>query len=99
MSKTEFTVEVTIAGETRTVEAVTYDFWENRRAHSLRAVGAFQKRPGQKVWCDTLTFWLQPDGSWKVAQSNTFLNRSGYRLIGWADKQDKNRSEHNSARG
>lgn len=94
-------ITVTLRGETRTVRVRAWTPEPIDRVSSVDAVGAYQKRPGQRIWRDDLLFWLQADGSWKLATTTTILNRSGYRLIGWADKEIKdcqNESQHNSRR-
>lgn len=91
------TIRATINGETRDVPC--HELHPGKRADSDHLVGLYQKRPGQKVWPQVLTFWAQPDGSWKLGTATTILNRSGYRLIGWADQATGNVSNHNSAGG
>lgn len=99
MSNTK-TFSLTINGETRDVEA--RDVWGNgKRFDSCQAVGAYQKRMGAKMWAERVSFWRQADGSYKANRSTTILNRSGYSLVGWADKIDpasRGASKHNSAR-
>jgi hypothetical protein len=85
--------QVTIKGETREVEFVNIGHY----LLSVRPVGLFQKRPGQKLWPHSISLWPQPDGSFHLSQAESILNRSGYRLIGWADQATGNLSEHNSA--
>lgn len=93
------TLSATIAGETREVACKGHIFEGQtapRNMISVECVGAFRKNGG-KVWTSGITFWAQPDGSWKLARNEVFLNRNGYSLVAWADKATKNQSEHNSA--
>jgi hypothetical protein len=81
---------VTIGGIAREVEFFVFE----GKQTSCSAVGLFRKRGG-KTWAGNLTLWLQKDGSLKLGTNGTFLNRSGYRLIGWSEAPT---SRHNSAR-
>lgn len=89
--------ELTLRGETRQVEA--RDCWgDGKRFDSIAAVGAYQRRPGARIWADRIFFWQQKDGTYRAATSTTILNRSGCPLVGWADKLVQcNPSQHNSA--
>lgn len=93
------TFSLTIGSETRDVEA--RDVWgDGKRFDSCQAVGAYRLRAGAKVWAERVTFWRQEDGSYRANRSTTILNRSGYPLVGWADKikpDSHGASKHNSA--
>ena len=99
MNRETKTFPLTIDGETRDVEA--RDVWgDGKRFDSVLAVGAYRKRPGAKVWAARVIFWLQADGSYRANRTTTILNRSGYPLVGWADKinpESRGASKHNSA--
>lgn len=93
-------MKITINDETRDIEVRdVYGPGDGKRLDSLYVVGLYQKRPGTKLWRESITLWRQPDGSYRLAQSTTILNRAGYRLIGWADQpvSEKAKSRHNSA--
>lgn len=98
-NSTPRTLTATIGKDSREIEV--HDCWnDGRRLDSDRAVGLFQKKPGGKVWPQTLTFWREADGSYRLATTTTILNRDGYRLIGFsADARPSMLSAHNSARG
>lgn len=88
--------ELTINGETRTVEVRAYGdddkkFWTTDR------VCFFQKRAGTKLWAERVTFWKQEDGSYKPSFYTTILNRAGYKLVAWSNMPSTHVSQHNSA--
>lgn len=87
------TLQITIQSETREIEFMHI---RDEFITSIKSVGAYQKRPGQKIWHDRLRMWKQADGSWKLQKDATILNRNGYRLIGWAGTLG-NVSQHNAS--
>ena len=87
--------QLTIGGQTRDVE-VRDVRGNGERYDSLLPIGAYQKNGG-KVWPGKVIFWRQQDGSYRHSLVETFLNRSGYRLIAWADQIGSSASNHNSA--
>jgi hypothetical protein len=94
----ETTVELTVRGDTRTVTAtIMHDengkVWKGA-VHKQKAL--YRKGAG-KVWSCYPTIWPTKDGGWEVSRNAVFMNRNGYRLIGWEDEKVGYRSEHNSA--
>lgn len=91
------TLPLTIADETRLVDV--YDVHGDGRIYATcNMVGAFRKRTGGKVWFGDIWFFKQADGSYKAMRTATFLNRSGYPLVAWADQIVMGTtSQHNSA--
>ena len=88
---------LTISDETRMVDVYDVD-GDGRRYRTCDNVGAFRKRTGGKVWFGRVWFFRQADGSYKAMRTETFLNRSGYPLVAWADQIAGNTtSQHNSA--
>lgn len=96
MNHETITLPITINGETREVQFRVYATNEGKMIWSVGSLGLFQKRAGQKCWPQTLFCWKQADGSYKLSTQTTILNRTGYRLIGWAN-EGQNFSNHNSA--
>ena len=94
------TRNVTIRGTTRAVtfEITTYeDGQEHCNSMKTDTRGAFSK--GGKVWFGKLAF-INNNGrtDWTVCTNAVFLNRNGYRLIGFEDEfRGKFDSKHNSA--
>ena len=83
------TKPVTISRETRKLE-----FFEiGDKLVSRKAAGLYRRNG--KTWASNLTLWKQDDGSYKLHETTTILNRAGYYLIGWAN--DRATSKHNSA--
>lgn len=98
-SITQETRTVTLRGESREVTFTVCTF-EDGRQHcaTSNANCAYQKGNG-KIWFGTLTF-LNNCGrtDWEPRRLESFLNRNGYRLIGWADQfRGINDSKHHSA--
>jgi hypothetical protein len=95
------TMRLTIKGETRDVEV--RDVWaylpdrKGERFDTVKPVGLYRKREGAKTWHAIVTFWRQADGSYRASFETTILNRSGYRLIGFAEDREAT-SQHNSHR-
>ena len=87
------TRQITIKGETREIEMCDFR-GDGASFSSVRPVGLFRKHGG-KLWAEKITLWRQKDGSYRLGQTTTILNRSGYSLVGWAD--GKENSRHNSA--
>jgi hypothetical protein len=86
------TETVTIRGQVREVEVEFTGTWWR----SVGRVTLYQKNGG-KLWKDHLYFRQEKDGTLTPLFHNTFLNRPGYRAVGWDDEGfAKNRSNHNS---
>lgn len=75
----------TINGETRDVEVLMVR--DGEWAHSVLPIGAYQKKPGLRIWPECLYYYRQPDGMYKLQRATEIINKAGsYRLIGWVDK-------------
>lgn len=101
--------EVTIAGETRSVEFKVWLYNDGiiRKSgsktiecegYSIENVGLYSKFGGGKQWARSIHIQIYTDGTFIIGRSTTILNRAGYPLIGWATSAIEHlKSRHLSA--
>ena len=91
-----FTKQIKIGKETREVEFKANGYGPGDAFHeAVSERGAFRKNGG-KVWEAPLV-WIDNGEDQFLQNTKTFLNKSGYKLTGFADEAKANHSQHNSA--
>jgi len=93
-------VNFTIRGVTKEIEIIQQEetnVWYRTTDYTC---GVYKKHGANKQWLSYITyitFIREVDGSFRALTTETFMNKSGYKLVSFNDGDCQNLSLHNSA--